>query len=458
MPRANKVCGAVNVSQSGAERRTVAVIARSGTSTGARVVRAATLALALLLLAVPPGWAQPDAPQASAPPAQGGEAQGWAQGSSVTGDWGGHRTRLGEVGLAPYAIYSTEGFGTVAGGIGTGLDWTSQLEFGLDVDAGKLAGFAGGAAHASFLWIEGTDPSENRVGNVNRISGLSAPAAARVYELWYKQTIFALTAKLGQMVVDDDFMVSANAALYFNAGFGTYPTFTVNTTAPSYPLAGPGAFVQWQVTERLGIQSGVYVGDAGPNDSGNDGFGWRTDHGAVIFYEAAYKATLGALPGTYKAGGYDHTGRFDDPRFGHAGRRHQGNYSVYALADQALVIGQDGVPTVAIFAGFGVNPQQDRNPVHIYGQGGLNVTGPLPPRPKDVLGLGVSGTRFSDDLVQAHRVAGTPVAHQEVIVELTYQAAITRFLTLQPDLQVVFDANRSRQGAVVLGLRLQAKF
>ena len=94
---------------------------------------------------LPPGWAQPDAPQASAPP-PGPEAQGWAQGSFLTGDWGGLRTRLGEDGLAPYAIYTTEGFGTLVGGIGTGLDWTSQLEFGLDADAGKLAGLAGGAA------------------------------------------------------------------------------------------------------------------------------------------------------------------------------------------------------------------------------------------------------------------------------------------------------------------------
>jgi porin len=224
---------------------------------------------------------------------------------------------------------------------------------------------------ASFLWIEGTDPSENRVGNLNRISNLSAPAAARVYELWYKQAMGPITAKVGQLVVDDDFMVSSSAALYLNTGFATYPTFTANTPAPSYPLAGPGALVRWQVIERLGVQSGVYVGDAGPNDAGNDGFGWRTDHGVVVFYEAAYQVMLGTLPGTYKAGGYYHTGRFDDLRIGCAGRRDQGNYSVYALADQALVVvGRDSEPKVAIFAGFGVNPQQTATRCTSTGRGG----------------------------------------------------------------------------------------
>ncbi len=291
-----------------------------------------------------------------------------------------------------------------------------------------------------------------------RPRGLSAPAAARVYQLWYKQAIGSVTAKIGQLVVTDDFMVSPSAALYLNAGFGTSPTFTTNTNAPTYPLGGPGALVLWSMTERLSVQSGVYVGDAGPNNGGNAGFGWRTDHGGVIVSEASYKATLGPLPGTYKAGGYYHTGRFDDLRIGRTGRRDRGNYSVYALADQTLLVGPDGMPTVTVFAAVGVSPQQDRNPVQVYGQGGLNVTGFLPRRQKDVLGLGASYTRFSGDFVEAHRVAGAPVTHQEVIIELTYQAPISQFLTLQPDLQLVLDANQSQRDAVVLGLRLQAKF
>ena len=78
----------------------------------------------------------------------------------------------------------------------------------------------------------------------------------------------------------------------------------------------------------------------------------------------------------------------------------------------------------------------------------MNVVGLAPFRPKDVLGLAATYTRFSDDFVDANRVAGTPVTSREAIVELTYQAVITPFLTLQPDLQLVFDANQSRRDAV----------
>src|SRR5215510_6717824 len=185
----------------------------------------------------------------------------WVEGPTLTGDWGGVRTRLSDRGFAPYAIYTVEGFGVAGKGIDDGADWTSELEFGFDLDTQKLVGLPGGSLHASGLWIEGTDPSD-RVGNLNAISSLSAPPAARLYQLWYKQVLGPVTAKIGQVVASDDFMVSSAAALYFNTGFGTYPTFTANINAPSYPLGAPGAVVAWQMVESLQLQTGVYVADA----------------------------------------------------------------------------------------------------------------------------------------------------------------------------------------------------
>lgn len=76
------------------------------------------------------------------------------------------------------------------------------------------------------------------------------------------------------------------------------------------------------------------------------------------------------------------------------GGRVKGNGSVYVLADQTLLPGGGRAPTVAVFAGFGLSPQQDRNTVYYYGQGGVNAIGLLPPRPKDILGLAVSPLCF----------------------------------------------------------------
>src|SRR5262249_34311458 len=140
------------------------------------------------------------------------------------------------------------------------------------------------------------------------------------------------------------------------------------------------------------------------------------------------------------------------------GDRDRGNWSLYLLGDQMVYAGSEGGPTVTVFGGVGLSPQEDRNTVHYYVQGGINATGILPPRPKDVLGLGATYTGFSYDFVGAARAAGTPGTSQDVIAERTYQAAITPFLTLQPDLQYVVDANQSRRNAVAFGIRMVATF
>jgi carbohydrate-selective porin OprB len=73
----------------------------------------------------------------------------WSQGPSLTGDWGGLRGRLAEHGFTPYATYNVEVFGTVGDASSDGADWTSELEFGLDVDLERLVGLGGGSVHAT---------------------------------------------------------------------------------------------------------------------------------------------------------------------------------------------------------------------------------------------------------------------------------------------------------------------
>src|SRR5262249_40426348 len=186
-------------------------------------------------------------------------------------------------------------------------------------------------------------------------------------ELWVEEGGGHGNVKMGQGGASDDFMVSSAAALYFNTGFGTYPTFTANINAPSYPLGAPGALVAWQGVGPLQLQAGVYVADAGPNDAGNHGFGWSTDHGWAVFSEIVYKASLGGRAGVYKLGGYYDTARFTDLV---TGDRDRGNWSLYLLGDQMVYAGSEGGPTVTVFGGVGLSPQEDRNTVHYYVQGG----------------------------------------------------------------------------------------
>lgn len=82
----------------------------------------------------------------------------------------------------------------------------------------------------------------------------------------------------------------------------------------------------------------------------------------------------------------------------------------------------------------------------------------LPSRDKDTLGLGFSYAQLSHDLIgdSGHRIA----SHHEAVLELTYQAAFGDHVSVQPDLQLIFNpgAVTPASTAVVTGIRLNVRF
>jgi porin len=99
-----------------------------------------------------------------------------------------------------------------------------------------------------------------------------------------------------------------------------------------------------------------------------------------------------------------------------------------------------------------------RNEVEFYTDGGLAYTGLIPGRNQDVLGLGLSYTRLSNGLRDPQ---GNPYPnHYEGIVELTYQAFMTPWLNIQPDLEYIINpgALATQTNALVLGLRFNMTF
>jgi porin len=110
----------------------------------------------------------------------------------------------------------------------------------------------------------------------------------------------------------------------------------------------------------------------------------------------------------------------------------------------------------------------DRNLSNLFIEGGMNWHAPFTERADDIFGLafaylGISPAArdYSRDLVSFGRAA-SPYASNETVLEATYQAPLTNWLTLQPDLQVVFNPGVGIPGnfgstplknAVVIGMR-----
>ena len=110
-----------------------------------------------------------------------------------------------------------------------------------------------------------------------------------------------------------------------------------------------------------------------------------------------------------------------------------------------------------VFGRIGGAPSE-RSTVNFYFDAGINYQGLFPFRDKDVCGIGLSYTKISTGLQDE---GGAPVpSHHETIIEGTYQAAITSWFAIQPDIQYVFNpgATGSQRNALVAGIRFSMTF
>jgi porin len=267
---------------------------------------------------------------------------------------------------------------------------------------------------------------------------------------------------------------------------------------PAYPLAAPGIRIKAEPLD-LSVLAAVFSGNpagtpgaANPQFHNGSGTAFSLSGGTFVISELQYGLNQGkeasGLPGIYKLGGWYHSGRFDDQRFDDGGlslaapassgqpRRHDGDYGVYAVADQ-MVWRQPGTEDqgLTLFLRLGAAPS-DRNLISFYADGGLAYKGLLPGRTQDTLALGVAYAQVGDHARRldqdSHAVSGlsTPVRAAETALELSYVAQVTPWWTVQPDLQLVFNPGGPAANpndptglspvgdAVVIGLRTTVKF
>ena len=111
--------------------------------------------------------------------------------------------------------------------------------------------------------------------------------------------------------------------------------------------------------------------------------------------------------------------------------------------------------------------------ISLYADSGLTYSGLIPGREDDTAGIAVGFARIGGNArgldMDTQFFTGNPsfpVRSQDVVLEVTYQAQLTPWLTLQPDFQYVFNPSggvlnpdgSKRGNAVVLGVRSVVTF
>lgn len=362
----------------------------------------------------------------------------------------GVRKSLEERGISLYATYLGEVFTNHSGGIKSGSAWAGLLDVGIDLDLEKIFGWQGASFSANVFYFDGGDITGDRVGDFNAVSNLYTDTRFNFYNIFFQQAFGEADSffKIGQIALDDDFMVSESALLFLNAGFGPLPIQTGNTAAPVYALAAPGMLLNFEPDSSYFARFGIYAGDAGPADSSNRGFDWELGSTPGWMFMAESGLTYGSNgESVIKVGGFYHTGDFE--RFSD-GASESGLYALYAVIDHQIYSSENGTGLNAFFRG-GITPQDDIATVSAYAEGGLVATDVF--REGDALGLASSWSDFSDDFVDAEGGSSS-----EVVIEFTYQTAISDWLTIQPDVQYIINPQGGGDDAFLTGFRAEISF
>lgn len=414
--------------------------------------------------------------------------------NTLLGDWGGLRPLLDNYGITFTLNQTSDYVGNTQGGVRQGFVYDGLLNLDVDVDLSKALGWRGGRFHISGYGIQGQDLSTNYIGNMMTATNVeSQPSIAKFGEIWLEQRLLDdhVGIRGGLIEADRYYMISPTAGVFVNSTFGFPDSWEVTMPGggPGYPNATPGALLTVQTSDAWTLTASVMNGTPiGPNTSSTRyGTEFPVGDGVLSWVETAFtpRLQLGSqtLPGAYKIGGWYNSASVDNVTLVESGRTftnpvnqsYRGQYALYGLLDQALWR-ENHSESQGLNSFFRVsyNPQKNRNLVTWYFDTGLAYTGLLNGRPEDVIGLGFAWAKItpylSGQIAADNTLSGTqtPMPTAESLIELTYQAPISPWLTLQPFFQYAMspagkapmpnNPNQAIPNATIVGVRANIGF
>jgi porin len=437
-----------------------------------RLVAAASVLM--VLCAEPLGASQDTGQPGPARPAQAGEAQPAKDAASagdalarstLTGDWGGGRTWLEAHGLTlkPRFTQYYQGLGAGKGANDHTAEYGNKLDLTLNADLGELGLWQGLtlSAHAEYNSGAHVNLQGGALMPINvalMFPGIKGPDRFDVTNVAFRQTLSnRASLLLGKVSIIDycdrkPFHGGVGIDAFWNIVFAAPPSGTV-------PVSFLGAILT--IPTRAASYS-VWFYD--PNTSLNrsaldhpfaDGFTLRgsvsvpvtmagmTGHqGLAVSYSNKPGTDLDTLDG------------IPIPPSPSTPKKDQRYYFAYTI-DQFLYQSEANPGEgVGLFGQFEVS-DGNPNPLKWMGFGGIGGTGLIPGRSRDSWAIGyyyAAPSRYLQDVP-----APFPALYHEQAVEAFYNVALTPWMILGADLQIISPSAAS-ETAIFPGLRLQFRF
>lgn len=372
----------------------------------------------------------------------------------MTGDWGGLRPRLNELGITPYARYYITVLGNPVGGKKKGVQYAGLFNVHLNFDLERLLNIPGAEFLISGSWASGRSLSEEDIGNFFTASEVFSGRSVRLFQLILKSEVIEdlLTVAVGRMGIGDQFSTSEIFYNYVSTAINGHPiSFPLNDEAFfSNPQASWAARVGLAPAKEFYMKAGVYNSNPRVGEDSAHGVDFSFKKGVILVSEIGYlrgqKAENSNMPGRYTFGAFYDNRKFDE--LSDDSKKQKGNYGLYWILQQMIYrenahSDQGLTPWTAIT----ISPDETINTFPIFISGGLVYKGLVPDRGRDVTAFGFAYGTLSDDLENKD---------YELMLELTHIFQATPWLQIQPDIQWVIHPGGSGEipNALVIGMQM----
>lgn len=392
--------------------------------------------------------------------------------------------------MAHYGIYlralAVDEFArNVTGGQSTGWGNSFASPFGTDIDLERLVGLKGGSFHMTINKSIGSSLASDYTGNKVSFQTRFKPYHEfRLGALAYTQKILDdrvsfTSGRISALTFFDESTIYCN---FQNNAFCFKPLSLAlqNGAWNFFPYSSWGGHVKVSPSKQFYISGGIF--EYNPALYPTNGFDFSTSQASGISWGAEIgtqsASPLAAHAYHLKLGAFGNTASIADPemnthgqsivQFGGTAQRHNGQQGFYVQGDLVTWrFGSKKKRNMTLFGGVAISPG---NYLKFKNQStiGMVITGLFNTRNQDTLGLAATYYQLGSheiSFLQARRQkagGGGDVYSDEGIVELNYNALITRGVHLMPSFQYVISpdnmltpkAKTSSKNIAVFGLRL----
>jgi len=383
-------------------------------------------------------------------------SEGFWSRSTLTGDWGGLRNELAAKGVTLDMSITQIGQGVVGGGKNGAWEYGGRGDFILNLDSGKLGLWPGGFFNFEMEgnWASSVNPKTGALMPVNSnqqyplppgdIFGVPAWNFTQFLSPYFGLSIgkFAtITANSGDM---NEFAHGKGEANFMNMAF-TFNPLTALTTP--YSTLGTGLLLSPTKDSNEALVS-FFVMSANGNPT-TSGFENLNGNAIIVTGEALLRTDLFGLTGHQLFGMTFSNKKFTsiDQRFDRdtiengALSAKKGSWNIYYNFDQYLYEPKRGGGRgVGVFSRLGV---ADGNPnfMKFFASFGVGGKGMFDSRPNDKFGLGYYFINMHNPTIQGP-LQTTKLLRDEYGFEAFYNFAITPWVLLTPDIQIVRGAQK----------------